>query len=165
MTSSSRRSRRRALCNRALDPEDPKRKPSRLSVERLADGFGMRTRIKPMVEVLQARGALSARQSRAGIRIYQCWALGICGARDSDAPGNGSDPGGYTDAQMDAAREYRLIRDAVGPRLWPAVFATAVEDWSPSRFANERGHGMHKAAALERLRIGLDLAADAIGDM
>jgi hypothetical protein len=146
------------------DVDDPKRKASRLSVERLADGFGERVRVKPMVEVLEARGALNARQARAGVRIYQAWALGICGARNSEPGGNGNDPGGYTDAQLAAAQEYRMIRDHVGPRLWPAVFATAVEDWSPSRFANERGGGMHKAAAVQMLRIGLDEAADYLGD-
>jgi hypothetical protein len=116
-------------------------------------------------EVLERRGTLTPRQARAGARIYAAWALGICGARDGEASGNGSDPSGYTDAQMDAAREYRLIRDAVGPRLWPICFATAVEDWSPSRFANERGHGMHKAAAAELLRLSLDIAADTLGDV
>lgn len=143
---------------------DPKRKPSRLSVERLSDGFGVRTRVMPQVEVLERRGALTPRQCRAGLRIYAAWALGIAGARDSDATGNGSDPGGYTDAQLDAAREYRIIRDAVGGRLWPLCFAVSVEDWSPARWAVDRGKGMHKAAAVELLRLGLDLAGDAIGD-
>lgn len=144
------------------DLADPRRKPSRLTVERLADGFGERTRVMGQCEVLERRGTISARQARAGIRIYQCWALGICGARDSDATGNGSDPGGYTDAQLDAAQEYRMIRDAVGPRLWSCVFSVAVEDYSPSRWANERGNAMHKAAAVELLRIGLDYAADVV---
>lgn len=146
------------------DMLDARRKPSRLSVERLSDGFGVRTRIMAQSEVLERRGTLTPRQARAAVRIYQCWALGIAGARDGDATGNGSDPGGYTDAQLDAAREYRQIRDAVGPRLWPAVFAVAVEDFSPARWANERGGGMHKAAAVEVVRIGLDCAADATGD-
>jgi hypothetical protein len=143
---------------------DPRRKPSRLSVERLADGFGMRTRIMSQCEVLERRGTLTPRQSRAGARIYAAWALGVCGARDGEASGNGADPGGYTDAQLDAAQTYRELRNAVGPRLWPAVFAVAVEDWSPSRFANERGGGLHKAAAVELVRIGLDMAADLLGD-
>lgn len=143
--------------------EDPKRKASRLTVERLADGFGERTRVMGMCEVLERRGTLTPRQARAGVRIYQCWALGVCGARDSDASGNGNDPGGYTDAVLDALREYRLIRDAVGGRLWSVVFSVACEDFSPSRWANERGYGMHKAAAVELLRIGLDYAADALG--
>jgi hypothetical protein len=148
-----------------IPDEDARKKPSRLSVERLADGFGERTRIKSMIEVLENRGTISARQARAGVRIYQCWALGVCGARNADASGNGSDPGGYTDAQLDAAREYRMIRDAVGPRLWSITFSVAVEDYSPSRWANERGHRMHKAAAVELLRIGLDYAGDVVEDM
>jgi hypothetical protein len=143
---------------------DPKRKQSRLSVERLADGFGERTRVMSQVEVLERRGTLTPRQARAGLAIYRCWALGICGAHDSEPGGNGSDPGGYTDAQLDAAREYRLIRDAVGPRLWPICFACSCEELSPTRWANERGHGMHKAAAVELLRLALSVAADALGN-
>jgi hypothetical protein len=148
-----------------IPDEDARRKPSRLSVERLADGFGERTRIKPMAEVLENRGTISPRQARAAARIYAAWALGVMGARDSDATGNGSDPGGYTDAQMDAAREYRMIRDAVPPRLWSITFSVAVEDYSPSRWANERGGAMHKAAAVELLRIGLDYAGDVVDDL
>jgi hypothetical protein len=144
---------------------DPKRKPSRLSVERLADGFGERTRVMSQCEVLERRGTLTPRQARAGSRIYAAWALGIMGAHDAEPGGNGSDPGGYTDAQMDAAREYRLIRDAVGGRLWSVVFSVACEDWSPSRWSVDRGGGMHKAAAVQMLRLGLDEAADALGDM
>lgn len=147
------------------DLADPRRKPSRLTVERLADGFGERTRIMSQCEVLERRGTISPRQCRAGIRIYQAWALGICGARGSEPGGNGNDPGGYTDAQLDAAREYRMIRDAVGPRLWSLVFSVACEDWSPSRWANERGGAMHKAAAVALLRHALDLASDFLGDM
>lgn len=142
------------------DIADPRRKPSRLSVERLADGFGERVRVMGMVEVLERRGTLTGRQARAGFAIYRCWALGICGARDSEPAGNGADPGGYTDAQMDAAREYRELREAVGGRLWPVVFAVACEDWSPARFANERGGGMDPKGAIAVLRIALDIAAD-----
>jgi hypothetical protein len=146
------------------DVLDPKRKASRLTVERLADGFGERTRVMSQCEVLERRGTISARQARAGVRIYQAWALGICGARNSEPGGNGNDPSGYGDAQLSAIQEYRVIRDAVGGRLWSVVFSVAVEDFSPSRWANERGNAMHKAAAVELLRIGLDEAADAIGD-
>ena len=143
---------------------DPRRKATRLSVERLSDGFGVRTRVMAQVEILERRGTLTPRQARAGVRIYQAWALGIMGARDADATGNGNDPGGYSDVQLDEARVYREIRDAVGPRLWPAVFACACEDMSPARWANERGRGLHKAAAVEIVRIGLDDAADLLGD-
>jgi hypothetical protein len=146
-----------------LEPDDA-RQTARLTVEQLADGFGTRGRVMPMVEVLERRGSITPRQSRAGARIYASWALGICGARNSDATGNGSDPGGYTDAQIDAAGEYRRIRDAVGGRLWPLVFAVCCEEMAPSRWANERGGGMHKLGAAELLRHGLDLAADCIGD-
>lgn len=146
-----------------LDPADPKRKASRVSVERISDDFGTRVRVMSQCEVLERRGTLTARQARAGTRIYQCWALGIMGARDADATGTGSDPGGYTDAQLDAARLYREIQIHVG-RLFPLTFAVCCEDFSPARWANERGHGTHKAAAVALLRHALDQAADLLGD-
>jgi hypothetical protein len=147
-----------------LPPEDARR-TARLTVEQLADGFGTRRRVMSAIEVLERRGSITPRQARAGARIYATWALGICGAHDADAGGGGSfDAGGYRDAQLDAATEYRRIRDAVGGRLWPLVFAVCAEEMSPSRWANERGGGMHKLGAAELLRHGLDLAADAIGD-
>jgi hypothetical protein len=139
---------------------DPKRKPPRLSVERLADGFGERTRVMPVVEVMERRQQLTPRQCRAGLAIYRCWALGICGARDGEASGNGNDPGGYTDAQLAAAQEYRLIRDAVGGRLWPIAFAVSCEDWSVARWAVDRGGGMNPKGAIALLRVALDIAAD-----
>lgn len=142
------------------DLADPRRKPSRLSVERLADGFGERVRVMPMVEVMERRRQLTPRQCRAGLAIHRCWALGICGARDSEASGNGTDPGGYTDAQLDAAQEYRLIRDAVGGRLWSIAFSVSCEDWSPSRWAVDRGGGMNPKGAIALLRVALDIAAD-----
>lgn len=149
---------------KALPLLDVRGKQSRTSVERLADSFGTRVRVMSMVEVLERRGSLTSRQARAGTRIYQAWALGIMGAHDSEATGNGADPSGYSDARLSAASEYRMIRDAVGGRLWPIAFSCCCEDWSPARFANERGGGMHKAAAVELLRLALDLAADCLGE-
>jgi hypothetical protein len=143
---------------------DPKRKPSRLSVERLSDGFGTRTRIMSQCEVLERRGTLTPRQARAGVAIYQAWALGIMGARDGEASGNGTDPGGYTDAQLDAATTYRELRNAVGGRLWPVCFSVVCEDFSPARWANERGGGMDPKGAVALLRVALDTAADVLGD-
>lgn len=149
---------------RKLAPEDA-RQTARLTVEQVSDSFGTRGRVMPMVEVLARRGSLTPRQARAGARIYAAWALGICGAHDADASGGGTaDHAGYRDAQLDAATEYRRIRDAVGGRLWPVVFAVACEDWTPTRWANERGGGMHKLGAAELLRVGLDMAADCIGN-
>lgn len=150
--------------SRKPPPEDARRKASRLTVERLADGFGERVRVMPQVEVMERRQQLTPRQARAGLAIYRCWSLGICGARDSEATGNGSDPGGYTDAQLNAAQEYRMIRDAVGGRLWPIAFAVSCEDWSPSRWAVDRGGGMDPKGAIALLRVALDTVADHLGD-
>lgn len=147
-----------------LPAEDARRKTSRLSVERLADGFGERVRVMPMVEVMRRRGALSERQAQAGARLYEDWAIGICCARDGDAGGGGpADPGGYRDRQLDAATRYRKAREAVGARMWCCLFATCCEEWSIERFANERGGGTDKRGWAAILKLALDTLADFYG--
>jgi hypothetical protein len=142
-------------------PAEDARQTARLTVEQLADGFGTRGRVMPMTEVLRRRGTLSERQSRAGARVYEAWAFGICGARDADASGGGtSDPGGYRDRQIDAATEYRKAREAVGGRMWPVLFAVVCEEWSIERFANERGRGTDKRGWTAILKLSLDTLAD-----
>jgi hypothetical protein len=137
---------------------------NRVVVEKLSDGFGARARVQSALERYERRGQLTPRQSRAGQRIYEAYALGVVGARNGE-PGNGSDPGGYSDAQLAMAQEYRIVRDAVGPRLWSVCFSVCVEDMTCQRWANERGHAMHPNSALALLRVALDTAADALGDV
>jgi hypothetical protein len=143
---------------------DPKRKASRLTVERLSDGFGTRTRVMPVLELMQRRGALSPRQANAGRRLYEDWAIGVCCARDAD--GNGSsvhDPGGFTDRQLDAARRYREAREAVGGRMWPILFHVSCLEWSVERFANECGRGTDRKGWIAILRLSLDVLGDFYG--
>jgi hypothetical protein len=121
-------------------------------------------RVQPAIERMRNRGLLSARQADAGARIYRNWALGICGARDADAGGGSAlDPGGYRDRQLDAATEYRRIRDAVGLRLWPVTFGVCCEDMSVDQFANERGGGMDRKQWMGALKMALSMAADFLG--
>lgn len=121
-------------------------------------------RVQPSLERMARRGLISRRQMLAGERIYRAWALGIVGARDRDAGGcTVHDPGGYADRQLDAATEYRRIRDAVGLRLWPIVWHVACDDWSVDRFASEIGNGMDRKQWMGCLKIALDQAADHLG--
>ena len=144
---------------------DDRQRHNRVVVEKLSDGFGSRARVQSALERYERRGQLTSRQARAGQRIYEAYALGVVGARNGDATGNGSDPSGYTDAQIAMAQEYRLIRDAVGGRLWSLTFSVCCEDFSCARWANERGGGMHPNGALCLLRVALDIAGDALGDV
>jgi hypothetical protein len=120
-------------------------------------------RVQPVLERMARRGQISRRQMLAGQRIYAAWALGIVGARNGEASGNGSDPGGYTDRRLDAATEYRRIREAVGLRLWPITWHVTCDDWSVDRFATEIGNGMDRKQWMGCLKIGLDQAADHLG--
>lgn len=144
---------------------DDRQRHNRVLVERLADGFGHRARVQPILQRYEERGQLSPRQARAGQRVYEAYALGIVGARDAEPTGNGADMDGYAVAQLQAAEEYRRARDACGGRLWPIVWAVAIEDWSAARWANERGGGMNPAGAMALLRVGLDMISDCLGDV
>jgi hypothetical protein len=133
-------------------------------LEAATDAAGVSVaRVQPALERMARRGQISRRQMLAGERIYRAWALGIVGARDSDSGGNGSDPGGYTDRRLDAATEYRRIREAVGMRLWPIVWHVACDDWSVDRFASEIGNGMDRKQWMGCLKLALDTAADHLG--
>jgi len=124
----------------------------------------MTARAQPTIERLLRRGQISHRQANAGARIYRAWALGIVGARDRDAGGSSAhDPGGYADRQLDAATEYRRIREAVGLRLWPITWHVTCDDWSVDRFASEIGNGMDRKQWMGCLKIALDQAADHLG--
>lgn len=120
-------------------------------------------RVQPTLERMARRGQISRRQMLAGERIYRAWALGIVGARDGEASGNGSDPSGYTDRRLDAATEYRRLRDAIGMRPWICVFHVCCEDWSLERFANDVGKSMDRKAWAGVLKLALSTAADHLG--
>ena len=146
-----------------LAPEDA-RQTARLTVEQLADGFGTRGRVQSSLERMERRGVLTRRQASAGARVYEAWALGIVGARDSDAGGTTvHDPGGYRDRQLDAATEYRKLREAIGLRPWIVVFHVCCSEWSIERFANECGRGMDRKQWMGVLKLALDTAADYLG--
>ena len=131
-------------------------------IEASSDGFAHVARCQPALERMLRRGHITRRQAIAGARIYSAWALGVCLARNAEASGNGSDPAGLTDRQMDALREYRMLREAVGGRLWSLTFHCCCLDWTPQRYANDAGHGMHKLGAMELLRHALSVAADVL---
>jgi hypothetical protein len=138
---------------------------STVLIEAATDAPGaMVARAQPSIERMLRRGLLTQRQSDAGNRLYEDWAIGICCARDAE--GNGStvhDPGGYADRQLDAATRYRKAREAVGPRMWPCLFAVCCEEWSIERFANERGGGTDRKGWAAIVRLSLDTLADFYG--
>lgn len=133
-------------------------------IERRTDVHAHGARVMPILEKYARRGTLNARQCRAGEMIYECWSIGIAGAHDSDAGGSSMpDPSGIRDKQLDAATEYRRVRDALGLRMWPVVWAVCVEDMSVDQFANERGGTMDRKQWMGVLRVALSIAADHLG--
>lgn len=117
-------------------------------------------RCQTPVERYHRRGQLTQRQVNAAENLYRAWAT-MSGAR-VEGPGCPAwTPAGWRDAQITATRAYETARVQVGRRLWPLVFAVAVEDWTVDRFANERGR--NATATMEVLRYALDMVADSLG--
>lgn len=118
--------------------------------------YGAR-RVSP-VEQAYNRQLITDRQHFAAERIYTSYAIGIAGVRQAPAGIAPSSPGGSLEAAAAAASDYRAVREAVGPRLWPAVFAYVVEEEPAASIA--RRAGLNPMGCMELLRLGLDLAGD-----
>jgi hypothetical protein len=131
--------------------------------EHTPGGFVVSTGLRrvSVIERMERVGAITHRQGCAARQIYRDYAVGIMGARDRDAAvGNGS-PGGYTDTQIDAATRYRMVKDRLGPRLFPLVHAAVLADVSVPDYARVRG--LNRASMTQVLRIALDMAGDILG--
>jgi hypothetical protein len=114
-----------------------------------------------VVERMERVGAITHRQGCAARQIYRDYCIGIAGARDRDAAVGNSSPAGYTDTQLDAATRYRMVRDRLGPRLWPLAYSVVLEDISVPDYARVRG--LNRASTQAVLRVALDIAGDVLG--
>lgn len=131
--------------------------------EQTASGFVIRygARKVTVIERQERHGHITHRQGAAARQVYRDYALGVAGARDRDAATGSSGTAGYADAQLDALRRYRTVRDRLGGRLWPLTYAVIVEDITVADFARHRG--LNATATQTLLRLALDLAGDALG--
>lgn len=131
--------------------------------EQTASGFVISrgARVVSVLERMERHGHITHRQGAAGRQLYRDYALGICGARDRDAAVSNGSPGGYADTQIDAVGRYRMVRDRLGPRLFPLAYAVTVDDVTVADFARHRG--LNATGVQTLLRLALDLAGDALG--
>lgn len=109
------------------------------------------------IEQMGRRRVLSPRQAAAGRRLAGCYALGVAGAQ----LGSGGGVLSYAEARAEAKRDYERARNALGPRLWPTLWAIACEDRSVQQYAVE--HRINATVAVTTLRIALDLLANHYG--
>lgn len=112
------------------------------------------------LEGLYRRRTLTPRQAAAGRRLAGTYRLGVVGLRH---PGDGpcSVPSGWLDARIAAVEDYGRAREAVGPRLWPVVWAVACGDQPVRAVAEDRD--INPTAAVTLLQVALDLLADLYG--
>jgi hypothetical protein len=139
---------------------------SRLEIEareQTAAGFVISrgVRVVSVLERMERVGAITHRQGCTGRQIYRDFVMGICGARDRDAASGNGSPAGYTDAQIDAVTRYRMVHDALGPRLFPLLYAVVLDDVSVPDYARVRG--LNRTSVTAILRLALDMAGDVLG--
>jgi hypothetical protein len=114
-----------------------------------------------VLERMERVGAITHRQGCAGRQLYRDYVMGVCGARDRDAATGSSGTGGYADAQIDAVTRYRMVHDALGPRLFPLIYAVVLDDVSVPDYARVRG--LNRTSVTAILRLALDLTGDVYG--
>lgn len=115
-------------------------------------------RAQPPVEWLVARGMLSQEQAQAGRALHECYALGVCGARNSDRTGNGSKGFGLGDAQMIAIADYRRALARVTPEQRGVLVRVVAWDMPVGKVAETTRTPRRRL--LELLRDGLDKVAE-----
>lgn len=115
-----------------------------------------RIRQSSVIDALERRGSLSARQAAAARRLWSCYALGVAGIRSRD-PGTRSQ-NSYIEATIAANHAYHAVRDTLGPRLWPIAWEICCGDRTVQEVSTERKQNPTATATL--LRLALDLAAD-----
>jgi hypothetical protein len=159
---------------------DDKLRDSLISAERLSQGgadraeaepaavtagglvASYRGKIRPAAELLERRGHIDWRQSRACRRLYRAYALGIIGAREQNKGCSAWSPAGYSDLQLSAAADYREARAAVVAD-WELIFHVAVMDFTVQRYCAEQlgsSSGRMIGLTMGRLRTALDRLAD-----
>ena len=136
----------------------------RHTVEEPSDVAGQpRQRIQRMIDRLERRGLLTARQAEAGRRLHDDWEM-IQQAPDRTQPGAAGmqpcrRPVVPAEERIDAAKRYRLALQRAGLRLSPLIVAVVLEDRSVEQFAD--------FAQQDRRRVmgKLDHVLDEIGDV
>lgn len=116
-------------------------------------------RVQTPVEWLVARGLVSQDQARAGRKLHEVYALGVCGARNAErGVGNGRKEFGLSDAQLLALLDYRKVMTWLSPAQRGVLIRVCCWDM-PVRVVAQRCR-VSKARVMELLRDGLDLVHD-----
>lgn len=120
---------------------------------------GTARRVQAPVEWLASRGLLSQHQAQAGRWLHEVYALGVCGARNSDRVGSGtSKQFGLGDAQLFSLADYRRAMSILTPEQRGVLVRVACWDMAVGRVATQTG--TPKAAVIDMLRTGLQSISD-----
>lgn len=123
--------------------------------------FSRGLRVVSVVERQERHGHLTHRQAAAARQLYNDYVFGVCGVHDREAATGTGGTVGYSDSRLDAAGRYREVRERVGGRLWPLLYAVAIDDVSVPDYARVRG--LNPTSTMALLRVALDMAADCLG--
>lgn len=138
----------------------------RHTVEEPSDVAGQpRDRVQRMIDRMERRNQITARQAEAGRRYHDDWELVQRTAERAEPGGAGMPlgrrPAEMNDERLDAAKRYRLATQAIGPRLSPLIVAVVLEDRSVEKFTN--GDAKRVCRFMGQLEHALDVIGDSYG--
>jgi hypothetical protein len=129
-------------------------------------------RVQPVIERYHRRHQLSHAQYRAGVKLYESYAFGMCGVRQPpNASGRPEDASTSTEAlswqdcRLDAVRAYQRATQRLGERLSFLPVMVCCHDIPVATLAHQRGRpsGRNVTMMMQELRIALDLIAETFG--
>lgn len=141
---------------------------------REASGQRRMVALDPVQQYL-GRGWITPRQARAAARYRDDYDLGVVGARDPDVVGSTGSRKmvGYTEAQLEAAHEYVMAHDRLGPSFVFVVEQVVLYERTVRDLVLARAEATGKKREPTRgesdamfwlLRAGLDILGDAYGE-
>jgi hypothetical protein len=116
-------------------------------------------RVQAPIEWLVSRGLVSQHQAHAGRWLHEVYALGVCGARNSDKAGSGtSKQFGLGDAQVISITDYRRAMGLLSPEQRGVLMRVICWDMSVGRVAEQTS--TPKTVVIDLLRSGLQVVSD-----
>jgi hypothetical protein len=117
-------------------------------------------RVQAPIERLWVRRTIDDVQYLAGKRLYEAYALGVCGARNPETKtsGEASLSFGLAGAQLVAIQEYRMAQAGVGKRLWAYLDWICNKDIPIADLAKQLSRNPTELVGV--LKIALDVLSD-----
>jgi hypothetical protein len=120
-------------------------------------------RVKSPIDLAKSYGRITDDQHAAGVRLYEAFAFGVCGANSGPRPGHSGPKqvggNGVSDARVQALSHYRrALMTIKEPAVRRTTMLVVCYENTVSTVASEMG--VTSALAMTYLRSGLDAVAN-----